>query len=41
MTRTFRVRLLRGLPWDKLVAFSILAGSEINPSLTIWPSYRR
>jgi len=24
----------------KLAAFSALEGAEINPSLTIWPSYR-
>jgi hypothetical protein len=35
------VRLLLGLPCGKLAAFSILESEEINPSLTIWPSYRR
>jgi hypothetical protein len=39
--RKFRVRLLLGQPCGKLAAFSILESAEINPSLTIWPSYRR
>jgi hypothetical protein len=36
-----RVRLLLGLPFGKLVAFSILESAEINLSLTRNTSYRR